>query len=240
MQYRLKLVLCMLALRAHGEFCLPDNDEIARVCAPTNDMVYIQNFIYPVLTNIWFNKEGYTKQEINRVQASVYTNLMQYTKSGSLTDSDSCVGNSEHRHLMGCVFGFDCVRDSDKAINEIADYIGAVKGMSDRDYLDRMYHAIALDANISINGVTNYIRNVGWSVVNTGLCLKAAQNEWYPIYKARDRINKYRRRMLYDIKRKIIRYRMKNTPSNDYFAFRSNIVERAKLSQKEESELFEE
>ena len=47
----------------------------------------IFRFIYPVLTNIWFNASAFGEQELNCFQESLYTGMMEYSKANSLTNS---------------------------------------------------------------------------------------------------------------------------------------------------------
>ena len=135
--------------------------------------------------------------------------------------------------MLGVVFGFPCVRDNIDKINCIADYIGSVKVLKDEEYLAQMYSGIAKDGNVSIHQVTNYIRQTQWNIITNAPNLKRAQVQYYPLYKKRGDIAKYRKGLLRDFKCKIVDYQRSVQDDDGFLVFCSNIVERSDMSTEE-------
>jgi hypothetical protein len=228
------LVLSNFVMAAvYATSLLHSSNEIERVCATSNTTDNIQNYFYPVLTNIWFNASAFGEQELICFQENLYTGMMEYSKANSLTNSLQGIGNSNHRYMLGVVFGFPCVRDNIDKINCIADYIGSVKVLKDEEYLAQMYSGIAKDGNVSIHQVTNYIRQTQWNIITNAPNLKRAQVQYYPLYKKRGDIAKYRKGLLRDFKCKIVDYQRSVQDDDGFLVFCSNIVERADMSTEE-------
>ena len=212
---------------------LPSSNEVDRVCVTSNTIDNIQNYFYPVLTNIWFNAGAFGEQDINCFQECLYASIMRYSRENSLTNCLRGIGNSNHRYMLGVVFGFPCVRDDIDKINCIADYIGSVKVLTDEEYLAQMYNGIARDADVSVEQVTNYIKQTQWNIITNSPNLKMAQSQYYPYYKKRGFIAKYRRGLLKDFKIKIVDYQRNNQETESFVDFCTNIMERADMSKEE-------
>ena len=234
------IVFCCFSTFAHN--ALPANEEILNLFNPTNRMYEIKEFLYPVLTNMYYHGQRYPSSEVVRVRAQIYTNMMNYTKSGSILKSDVPpfdVASYEHKFLMSWCFGFPNVKNNMTTINEIADYIGTVEhGMTRDQYLQKIFEGIAKDYGIEVSSVTQQIKKVGWTKIKQGENFIKARNYWYPIFRGNSIQDRYRRDIQRAFKEFIINDQLSILTPEEIPAFRSNIVERAKLTDEEAKLMF--
>jgi hypothetical protein len=143
------------------------------------------------------------------------------------------------KFLMSWCFGFPNVKNNMTTINEIADYIGTVEhGMTRDQYLQKIFEGIAKDYGIEASSVTQQIKKVGWTKIKQGENFIKARDYWYPIFRGNSIQDRYRRDIQRKFKDKIIDYQLSILTPEEIPAFRSNIVERAKLTDEEAKLMF--
>ena len=221
---------------------LPTNDEIERTCSTSNSIGSIKTFLYPILTNMFHNTTQYPSSEVVRVRSQIYTNMMNFTKSGSLPMRQKVrtpIGSLDHIFLMSWCFGFPNVKNNMTAINEIADYISTVDhGITQDQYLEKIFEGIAKDYGIEVSLATQQIKKVGWTKIKQGENFIKARDYWYPIFHAHVYQDRYRRDIQRAFTEFIINDQLSILTPEEIPAFRSNIVERAKLTDEEAKLMF--
>ena len=221
---------------------LPTTEEINEFFRTNSYGTLYAPGLFHVLTNLKYGAAHYSFEDVDRIRHCIMTNAV--TMPHKIGLGRDRYGAGAQRDILGWVYGFPFVTNDINAINYLADHIGSVQppDASIAKFNADFALAVAEDARNGI--VTNRVffrdkRGGLFSRLDGGPCLEALRERYKQDVKDSHYFDRCRRNLLKpDDFPRAVRGFMSHLPESERPAFRSNIVERARLTPEEQVKVF--
>ena len=222
-----------------GLFGVPPSEEIDMLFKTGSCARVYRPGVYHLLTNLECNAWKYPSQEVDRVRHCLMTNVV--TKRHEISYGWRC-GSEEIRRMFSWVSGFPFVTNDIDAVNYLADYVGTVQSKKP-DFQKLLQDARAARAeDIRLGNPTNLAITDPMlcfhHVIRGGPLFKEVCDNYRLAQHDERYFKDFRRRLFLDYFPHAVRGFMSHLPESERPAFRSNIVERARLTTEEQVKVF--